>query len=153
MYAFRDPTLGPLDEIRQARLLVIPIADYDARDGDGDHWSILLLQRKSLEEPFRAFRLDSLNDRNKKCSNSFLSLLRKSKMCKHFIPKSSKLLHDFPSQTNGTDCGCFVCLAALHIAEVVREGFSYDTTFVFPQTWDPVQFRLDLLQEALSTRR
>ncbi|KAH9601630.1 Ulp1 protease family [Trypanosoma melophagium] len=152
MYAFRDPALGPLAEICRACLVVIPIADYDAQDGDGDHWSILLLQRESVETSFHAFRLDSLGDRNKNLSNYFLSLLRESEMCRDCIPESSEVLDGFPSQTNGTDCGCFVCLAALHIAEVLREGVSCNTPFVFPQTWDTEQFRRNLLQEALSLR-
>ncbi|KEG07500.1 putative SUMO1/Ulp2 [Trypanosoma grayi] len=146
MYAFRDAALGPVEEMCGKLLLVIPIAEYDSASSNGGHWSTLVLLRASAEMPFSAFRLDSLYDKNKELCASFLEMLHRCSPCGDCIPLCSEAV-DFPSQENSTDCGCFVCLAALHIASGVQKKGVCDTLLTFPPSWDTSQFRRALLEE------
>ncbi|RNF18948.1 putative SUMO1/Ulp2 [Trypanosoma conorhini] len=161
MCAFDDASLGPVDEMCRMLLVAIPIAEYKGTGYDGVHWSLLLLQRVSVDVPFVALRLDSLSDENAARCLSFLRLLQSCSKCSEHIPPSSTRI-DFPSQKNNVDCGCFVCMAALHVAEAVKswnkggggdsaKGIS-DGTLEFPPQWDASRFRRALLDEILRDR-
>ncbi|KAF5224091.1 hypothetical protein ECC02_002677 [Trypanosoma cruzi] len=157
MYAFEDASLGPVDEICRVLIVVIPIAEYKAVGFNGVHWSVLLLQRMSVNVPFDAFRLDSLSDKNEDRCLSFLHLLYSCSTCTDHMPRSSTIMK-FPSQRNDVDCGCFVCMAALHVAEAVKnwnDGATglFDGPLEFPHELDASLFRRSLLGEVLREGR
>ncbi|RNF03243.1 putative SUMO1/Ulp2 [Trypanosoma rangeli] len=161
MYAFDDASLGALDEMCRMLVVALPIAEYKGDAYDGVHWSLIILKRRSADVPFEAFRLDSLCDVNATRCLSFLRLLRSCSTCRNHIPQSSTIM-DFPSQTNNVDCGCFVSMAALHVAEVVKKWNGgggggaartiFDEQLEFPHQFDASRFRRTLLNEILQER-
>ena len=125
MVAFRSPEVGPITLIRQASVILAPVADYDAGSvsGNGDHWSLLVIIPRGSTHGAIGIHCDSIRGRNTRHAESIVQLL---------FPRQELVLrlHScrwFPQQLNGCDCGVYAIMAARFVLDFLgRSGMDLD---------------------------